>query len=161
VILGSNNSAHDIAAALWEANAASVSVIQRSSTHVVKSDSLMKFGLGPLYSEAAVAAGISTEEADLSMASLPYKPMAFNQVPIYEKIKKQDADMYARLDAAGFACDFGTDRSGLWMKYLRRGSGYYIDVGACDLVASGAIRIKSGTTIKSLTKDSVILSDDT
>jgi hypothetical protein len=30
--------------------------------------------------------------------------------------------------------DFGEDGSGLFMKYLRRGSGYYIDVGACELV---------------------------
>ena len=27
--------------------------------------------------------------------------------------------------------DWGDDESGLFMKYLRRGSGYYIDVGAC------------------------------
>ena len=31
--------------------------------------------------------------------------------------------------------DFGDDDSGLFMKYLRRGSGYYIDVGASELVA--------------------------
>ena len=33
--------------------------------------------------------------------------------------------------------DLGDDDSGLFMKYLRRGSGYYIDVGASDLVADG------------------------
>ncbi len=30
------------------------------------------------------------------------------------------------------------------MKYLRRGSGYYIDVGASDLVADGRIKLVSG-----------------
>ena len=30
------------------------------------------------------------------------------------------------------------------MKYLRRGSGYYIDVGASELVANGSIKLKSG-----------------
>ena len=30
------------------------------------------------------------------------------------------------------------------MKYLRRGSGYYIDVGASDLIADGKIKLKSG-----------------
>ena len=40
VVLGSNNSAHDICAALWE-NDAKVTMIQRSSTHIVRSDSLM------------------------------------------------------------------------------------------------------------------------
>ena len=40
--------------------------------------------------------------------------------------------------------DFGEDGSGLFMKYLRRGSGYYIDVGASELVADGRIKLKSG-----------------
>ncbi len=53
VVLGSNNSAHDICAALWE-HGADVTMIQRSSTHVAKSDSLMELALGPLYSESAV-----------------------------------------------------------------------------------------------------------
>ncbi len=38
VIIGSNNSAHDICAALWEAGA-DVTMVQRSSTHIVRSDS--------------------------------------------------------------------------------------------------------------------------
>ena len=45
VVIGSNNSAHDICAALWEAGA-DVTMVQRSSTHVVKSDSLMELALG-------------------------------------------------------------------------------------------------------------------
>ncbi len=32
---------------------------------------------------------------------------------------------------------FGEDGSGLFMKYLRRGSGYYIDVGASQLIHLG------------------------
>ena len=36
VVIGSNNSAHDICAALWEAGA-DVTMVQRSSTHIVKS----------------------------------------------------------------------------------------------------------------------------
>ncbi|MCA3440821.1 MAG: NAD(P)/FAD-dependent oxidoreductase, partial [Rhodobacter sp.] len=56
VVIGSNNSAHDICAALWEAGA-DVTMVQRSSTHIVRSEPLMKHGLGSLYSEEAVAAG--------------------------------------------------------------------------------------------------------
>jgi putative flavoprotein involved in K+ transport len=41
--------------------------------------------------------------------------------------------------------DFGVDGSGLFVKYLRRGSGYYIDVGASELVANGSIKLKSGS----------------
>ena len=34
------------------------------------------------------------------------------------------------------------------MKYLRRGSGYYIDVGASELVADGRIKLKSGVSVE-------------
>jgi putative flavoprotein involved in K+ transport len=46
------------------------------------------------------------------------------------------------------------------MKYLRRGSGYYIDVGASDLVASGDIKLKAGQVAR-LTADSVVMVDGT
>jgi putative flavoprotein involved in K+ transport len=158
VVIGSNNSAHDICAALWEAGV-DVTMVQRSSTHIVKSDSLMEIALGDLYSERAVAAGVTTNKADLIFASLPYRILAGLQVPVYDAIRKQDADFYARLEKAGFLLDFGDDDSGLFMKYLRRGSGYYIDVGASELVADGRIKLQSGVDVVRLTRNSVVLSN--
>lgn len=159
VVIGSNNSAHDICKALYE-NYVDVTMVQRSSTHVVKSESLMELGLGDLYSERAVAAGMTTEKADLTFASLPYRIMADFQRPIYDAIRQRDKDFYARLEAAGFDLDFGDDDSGLFMKYLRRGSGYYIDVGACELIADGSIKLAHGE-VDRLTENSVILADGT
>ncbi|MBT1159381.1 NAD(P)/FAD-dependent oxidoreductase [Aminobacter anthyllidis] len=156
VVVGSNNSAHDICAALWEGGA-DVTMLQRSSTHIVKSDSLMEIGLGDLYSERAVASGMTTRKADLIFASLPYRIMHEFQVPIYNKIRDKDAAFYQRLEDAGFLLDFGDDESGLFMKYLRRGSGYYIDVGACDLVADGRIKLVSGVGVEKLTETSIVL----
>jgi putative flavoprotein involved in K+ transport len=159
VIVGSNNSAHDIAKALYE-NGVDVTMVQRSSTHIVKSDSLMELGLGDLYSEKALAAGMTTEKADLTFASLPYRIMHEFQTPIYDAIRERDKDFYKRLEAAGFELDWGDDGSGLFMKYLRRGSGYYIDVGASDLVADGKIKLAHGQ-VQRLTEESVILDDGT
>ena len=47
------------------------------------------------------------------------------------------------------------------MKYLRRGSGYYIDVGASELIADGRIKLHSGVTIERIKEDSVVLTDGT
>ena len=158
VIIGSNNSAHDICAALWEGGA-DVTMVQRSSTHVVKSDSLMEIALGGLYSEQAVAAGMTTQKADLTFASLPYRIMPEFQIPVYDEIRKRDSDFYDRLAAAGFLLDYGDDDSGLFLKYLRRGSGYYIDVGASDLVANGEIKLEAGVDVVRLVEDGVVLSN--
>jgi len=159
VVIGSNNSAHDICKALVE-NGVDTTMVQRSSTHIVRSDSLMDLGLGDLYSERAVASGMTTEKADLTFASLPYRIMHEFQIPIYDAIRERDKDYYDRLAAAGFELDWGDDDSGLFMKYLRRGSGYYIDVGACDLVADGTIKLAHGQ-VDRLTEDSVVLADGT
>lgn len=75
------------------------------------------------------------------------------------EIKKRDADLYTRLEKVGFLFDFGEDDSGLAMKYLWRGSGYYIDVGASDLVADGEIKLKTRVTVAELKLHSVVLSD--
>ena len=160
VVLGSNNSAHDICAALWEQDA-DVTMIQRSSTHVARSDTLMELALGPLYSESAVKAGITTDIADLLFASIPYRIMPAFHIPVYREIARRDADLYERLTRAGFLLDFGDDGSGLFMKYLRRGSGYYIDVGASDLIADGRIKLHSGVNIEEIHEDSVVLTDGT
>jgi putative flavoprotein involved in K+ transport len=160
VVIGSNNSAHDISAALYEAGA-DVTMVQRSTTHIVKSDSLMEHGLGSLYSERAVASGIDTAKADMIFASLPYRILHEFQIPIYDKIREVDADFYAALEKAGFMLDYGADDSGLFMKYLRRGSGYYIDVGASQLIIDGKIKLKSGVEIEEITETGVCFVDGT
>jgi putative flavoprotein involved in K+ transport len=159
VVIGSNNSAFDICGALWEHDA-DVTMVQRSSTHIVRSGTLMDVGLGALYSEEAVAAGVTTEKADMIFASLPYRIMHEFQIPLYEQMKERDADFYDRLEKAGFWHDWGEDGSGLFMKYLRRGSGYYIDVGAADLVANGDVKLVHGQ-VDHLTEDAVVLEDGT
>ena len=159
VVVGSNNSAHDICAALWE-NDVDVTMVQRSTTHIVRSEPLMEYGLGDLYSERAVAAGMTTNKADMIFASLPYAILHEFQIPVYEKIAEVDAEFYAGLEKAGFQLDWGADGSGLFMKYLRRGSGYYIDVGASQLIIDGKIKLAHGQ-VTEVVEDGLVLDDGT
>ncbi len=98
--------------------------------------------------------------ADLIFASIPYKVVPVTQRPIYDEIRRRDRALYEGLEKAGFMLDFSDGNSGLFIKYLRRGSGYYIDVGASALIADGRIRLKAGR-IERLTATSVILEDGT
>jgi putative flavoprotein involved in K+ transport len=159
VVIGSNNSAHDICAALWE-NDVDVTMVQRTTTHIVRSDTLMDIGLGALYSEQAVRDGMTTNKADMIFASLPYRILHEFQIPLYEQMKERDKDFYDGLEKAGFQLDWGDDGSGLFMKYLRRGSGYYIDVGASQLIIDGKIKLAHGQ-VTQIVEDGVILDDGT
>ena len=48
----------------------------------------MDLGLGDLYSERALAAGMTTEKADMIFASLPYRIMHEFQIPVYDAIQR-------------------------------------------------------------------------
>jgi putative flavoprotein involved in K+ transport len=135
-------------------------MVQRSSTHIVRSDTLMEIGLGALYSEEALSNGITTEMGDMIFASIPYRILHEFQIPLYDQMRERDKDFYERLEAAGFDLDWGDDGSGLFMKYLRRGSGYYIDVGASDLVADGKIKLVHGV-VDHMTERAVVMEDGT
>jgi putative flavoprotein involved in K+ transport len=59
VLVGAYNSAHDIAAALWEAGAAELAMIQRSSTVVASLPALERLLFADSYSEQALDRGIT------------------------------------------------------------------------------------------------------
>ncbi len=161
VVLGANNSAHDIAADLWEHGAAEVTMVQRSPTVVVTSDALMEHAWGRLYSEQALEAGITTEIADLTVASVPFRLLPSFHKPIYDAIRERDAELYEGLEKVGFLYDFGEDGSGIHSTYLRRGAGYYIDVGASQLIVDGRIKLKSPAQITRIGQQTVLLSEGT
>ncbi|KAH7088602.1 hypothetical protein BKA62DRAFT_584935, partial [Auriculariales sp. MPI-PUGE-AT-0066] len=49
--------------------------------------------------------------------------------------------------------------AGFWPQVLRRGGGYYLDVGASSLVASGAIKLVVGTEVQRYTETGVVFTD--
>lgn len=156
VVIGSNNSAQDIAADL-AASGVDVTMIQRSSTHVIRSETFIQQFM-PLYSEEAAARGLTTDLADLLNASLPLRVAPLHFKAVNDRIAEIDADYYARLEAIGFVHDFGEDGTGMPLKYLRRASGYYIDVGAVEMLLSGRIKLKSRVSIDRLYPDGLVLS---
>lgn len=156
-VIGAASSGHDVSVDLWESGA-EVTMVQRSPTTVVKSGTLMELAF-ELYSETAAEKGITTEKADMIAASVPFGLMHESQKRLYDRIRTQDAEFYERLGGTGFALDFGEDETGLMMKAYRTGSGYYIDVGASDLIIDGEIEVKSGVSVERLTETGIVFSD--
>lgn len=77
------------------------------------------------------------------------------------EIGKQDASLRAGLKKAGFAQDAGPDGAGLFLKYLTRGGGYYIDVGASRLIIEGRIKMKQGVAVKAVEAQGLRMADGT
>ena len=70
-----------------------------------------------------------------------------------------DRDLHDSLRKVGVAVDNGEDDTGFFMKLLRRLSGYYLNVGASDLIADGRIKLKPGVEIDHLEATEVVFTD--
>lgn len=154
IVVGSCNSAHDIAQNFSE-QGYDVTMVQRSSTCVVSAHSLSEIGLKPLYSEE----GPPIEDADVWFWSIPASVFKAQQIKVTAKQNKYDEATMQGLAKVGFKVDKGSQDTGLLFKYLQRGGGYYIDVGGCQLVIDGKIKIKQGHEIRRVTTHGLEFSD--
>jgi cation diffusion facilitator CzcD-associated flavoprotein CzcO len=145
IVVGSCNSAHDIAQDYLE-KGYEITMVQRSTTHVVSSKAITDVGLKGLFSED----GPHVDEADILLHGLPTPVLKALQVKVCALQAEHDKDMLAGLAKAGFKVDSGPDGAGLFIKYFQRGGGYYINVGASELIASGQIKVKQGQEIEAV-----------
>jgi hypothetical protein len=145
VVVGSCNSGHDIAQDYYE-KGYNVTMVQRSSTCVISSNSITSIGLKGLYEEG----GPPTEDADLYLNSIPPPLFKAQQVKLTKLMNQNDAKTLEGLEKAGFKVDMGPMDAGLMMKYFQRGGGYYIDVGGSQLIIDGKVNVKQGQEISEI-----------
>lgn len=155
VIVGCCNSGHDIAQDFFE-KGYQVTMVQRSTTCVISSKAITDIGLKGLYDED----GPPVEDADLWLHGLPSELFKAQQIKVTAKQNEHDAEILEGLAKAGFALDTGPSGAGLFIKYFQRGGGYYIDVGASQLIIDGKIKIKQGQEIKEIFPHGIRFADD-
>ncbi|MBN8829906.1 MAG: NAD(P)/FAD-dependent oxidoreductase, partial [Sphingomonadales bacterium] len=139
VVIGANNSAHDICTDMWEADA-DVTMVQRSPTIIVRAETMRGFSTRLPYADPA----IPTEFADLMLATTPARLQDEGDIGLTNTLKEIDADFYAALEKSGFMLSHGEDGTGFLAAYRRRASGYYIDVGGSELIINGSVKLAKG-----------------
>jgi putative flavoprotein involved in K+ transport len=153
VVVGSGNSAHDIAQELFE-HGADVTMVQRSSTYVISVEMARVARAGAFAED-----GPPTEVADLLVASFPFRAQTDIQREVTARIAERDRDVLDGLRRAGFLVDSGIEGTGTLLLFLEKGGGYYIDVGCSRLIADGRIGIRPAVEVTGLTPTGVELSD--
>ncbi|KAH6693892.1 hypothetical protein F5X68DRAFT_228300 [Plectosphaerella plurivora] len=156
VVVGSCNSAHDIAQDFLE-KGYHVTIVQRSSTHVLSSSALTDILLKPAYSEG----GPTVDDADMLIHGLPLSVLKARHIEVFKRVSEYDSEMLQGLEKAGFKTDTGHDGAGLLFKYFQRGGGYYIDVGASKLIADGKIHVNQGREIAKILPRGIRFEDGT
>ncbi|KAF4997588.1 hypothetical protein FDECE_12044 [Fusarium decemcellulare] len=154
VVVGSSNSAHDIAQDFYE-QGYDVTMFQRSSTLVLSSKFRNSVGLKGLYVENSPP----IEDADLLIWGLPIELFKTQQIKVCELQNIHDKELLDGLTRVGFKLDRGIDDAGYTMKYLHRGGGYYVDVGASQLVIDGKIKLKQGVEISKIGPNGTYFND--
>ncbi|HWO65590.1 MAG TPA: NAD(P)/FAD-dependent oxidoreductase [Umezawaea sp.] len=155
LVVGAGNSAHDIAQDLC-LRGADVTMLQRSSTTVVSLEPSAA-RVFTLYSQAEGVRPL--EDTDLRSASVPNALLRKLHGPLSKVMAEDDKELLDGLRAAGFALDNGEDDTGFYLKLIRYFGGYYINVGASDLIIEGRIKLKQGKGIDHFTEDEVVLAD--
>lgn len=153
LVVGSGASAHDVVQELHAAGA-SVTMLQRGSTCIISLDP----GTSLAYS-AYSEDGLPTETVDLLSDSIPHPILVELHKDMTRKVIELDKELIAGLNRAGFATNNGEEESGFLTNFHRRGGGYYINVGTSDLIVSGAIKVKHGTTISGFEGEAVRFAD--
>ena len=154
LVLGTGNSAHDVAQDL-HSHGVATTIIQRGSTTVVSVDPSAKLNYA-LYDE-----GRSLEDTDLIATASTYPLVVKGYQLAVERMVELDKDMIAALQAKGFKYDLGEDKTGHQMKYRRRGGGYYLDVGCSGLIIKGEVGLLQFDRIERFVAQGARLKDGT
>jgi cation diffusion facilitator CzcD-associated flavoprotein CzcO len=153
LVIGTGNSAHDVAHDLY-ASGADVIMVQRASTHIVSLAEAQK-------PYAIYAEGPPTDDCDLLAMSAPYPVLRQGYQIMTKASKAADKPLLDGLAARGFRLNDGVDDCGFQMSYLQRGGGYYFDVGASTLIAEGKIEVLDCARLETFTEKGARLADGT
>ena len=135
LVFGTGNSGHDVAHDLHNSGA-NVTLVQRNSTLIVSLKEAQRIytiyqGDTPL------------EDCDLIATAAPYPYLVKNYQIVAAKNAEEDKELLDGLRARGMKLDMGEpDNTGYQMKYLRRGGGYYFNVGCSELIVDGSIPLQ-------------------
>jgi len=152
LVLGTGTSGHDVAQEL-DTVGADVTIIQRSKTYVVSLPEAQS--VYAIYKE-----GIPFEDCDLLATSFPYPVLQRSYQISTTKSREVDKPLLDALEASGFRLHFGEDETGFQMMYLRRGGGYYFNVGCSELIISGAVKLLQFIDIDRFVAQGARLKDD-
>ncbi len=152
IVFGTGNSGHDVAHDLC-LSGVDTSIVQRNTTLVVSLKEAQR--IYELYQGSS-----SLEDCDLIATAAPYPVLVKSYQFTAALCQQADQDILKGLTARGFRLDNGEpDDTGYQMKYLRRGGGYYFNVGASELIVEGKIKLLHHKDIETVVENGVRMKD--
>lgn len=153
VVVGACQSAADICQDLAFRGAASVTMVQRSSTCVVD----ISTGAGGEH--VLFPDDVPIDVCDLKFQSLPINLNRRLTLEEADLEWEREKELHAKLRRGGLKLNMGKDGSGHVFLIYERLGGYWWDLGLADYIASGRVKVKQGVEVKQFTADGVMFND--
>lgn len=153
IVVGMGSSGHDIALDLYQ-RGFEVTMVQRSPVLVQNVDTAN-------LAYAAYFDGVTpTEVVDIQYGVGLINPLRIAASKAYHQFaKEKDAELLEGLRKAGVILGDGPDGAGWLAEYLRTGGGYYLDVGASDVIVEGGIKVVQLSSITDFIEEGAQLDD--
>jgi cation diffusion facilitator CzcD-associated flavoprotein CzcO len=130
VVVGTANTAHDVAEDMAEAGLGSVTMVQRTRTYVLPCEYFKTV------SDRSYNAGVPTIDADREGYSMPYAVTRLLSRKTLHGMAAQESERFDALERAGFR----VERFGDIMYHIcEKLGGHYMDVGCSDKIAKGLV----------------------
>ncbi|KAJ6493410.1 FAD/NAD-P-binding domain-containing protein [Mycena sanguinolenta] len=152
LVVGAGNTSADVCQDL-AFHKAEVTMLQRSSTCIESVRTLTKM-LNRIW-----PAHVPTDVSDFKANAMPFLLLRELGKARTEQMWADQAEMHKGLREAGMDLNMGKDGSGQYVMYHERFGGFWVDVGAANLICTGEIKIKHGVEIARFTRNSAVFTD--
>jgi cation diffusion facilitator CzcD-associated flavoprotein CzcO len=151
IIIGSANTAHDVAGDMLKAGLESVTMVQRGITPVMRIP-YYRHALDPVYNDE-----MPTGQADRFWLTATPAPITRHLIlQLMTHLSSQDSEFFDGLDRVGFKNERVCDLTHILFERL---GGHYLDVGASEKVSQGLIKIKSDAPLTGFNKHGLEFGD--
>jgi cation diffusion facilitator CzcD-associated flavoprotein CzcO len=172
VIIGTGNTAHDVADDMLLAGLSSVTMVQRNATgmsdrfpshsiSILSNTRIHILGILPIsyyrhFFDPLYNATVNIETADREALSLPISIIRLQACAGVRALASQEPERFDALERVNFKTDRFPD---LYKIILERAGGHYLDVGVSQKICDGLIKIKSDAAPVQYTKNGLRFND--
>jgi thioredoxin reductase len=130
IIIGTANTAHDVAEDMVEAGLSNVTMVQRTRTYVLPCEYFKAI------SDRSYNANVATVDADREGYSMPYAVTRLLSHKALHAMARNQPERFDALERAGFKCERYGD---IMWHILEKLGGHYMDVGCSERIAKGLV----------------------
>lgn len=130
IVVGTANTAHDVAKDMVEAGLSSITMIQRARTYVMPAEHFKTF------SDVSYNTDVPTSEADFESFSAPYAVTRLISNGVLHHMASLEPARFDALEAVGFRVERYGD---IWYQICEKSGGHYMDVGCSEMISKGFV----------------------